>query len=65
MRQLKHTDLQPSRIAKDEGDVRSLVSMLDGSSMNPFLGSQQDLFCLSSDKLATPKIERDLLQAEA
>ena len=61
----KHTDLQLSRIAKDEADVKSLVSMLDGSWINPFLRSQQDLLCLSSDKLATPEIERDLLQAEA
>ena len=76
MRQLKHmlhlstlkskdTDLQPSRIAKDEADVKSLVAMLDGSWINPFLGFQQDLLCLSSGKLATPEIERDLLQAEA
>ena len=61
----KHTDLQPSRIAKDEADVKSIVSMLDGSWINPFLGSQQHLLCLSSGKLATPEIERDLLQAEA
>ena len=61
----KHTDLQLSRIAKDEADVKSLVSMLDGSWINPSLRSQQDPLCLSSDKLATPEIERDLLQAEA
>jgi len=65
IRQLKHTDLQPSRIAKDEADVKSLESMLNGSWINPFLGSQQDLLCLLSGKLATPEIERDLLQAEA
>ena len=39
--------------------------MLDGSWINPFLRSQQDLLCLSNGKLATPEIERDLLQAEA
>ena len=61
----KHTDLQPSRIAKDEADVKSLTSMLDGSWINPFLGSQQDLLCLLSGKLASPETERDLLQAEA
>lgn len=60
----KHTDLQPRRIAKDEADVNSLVSMLDESWINPFEGAQQDLVCLSTGKLATPEIEQDVLQAE-
>ena len=50
----KLSDFQPSRIAKDEADVKSLVSIVDGSWINPFLGSQRDPVCLSSGKLATP-----------
>ena len=61
----QHTDLQVSRIARDEEDVKSLMSMLEGSWINPFKGEQQDLVCLSTSKLVTPEIEKDLLQAEA
>ena len=39
--------------------------MLEGSSINPFKGEQQDLVCLSTGKLVTPEMEKDLLQAEA
>ena len=41
------------------------MSMLEGSWINPFKGEQQDLVCLSTGKLATPEIEKDLLQPEA
>ena len=52
-------------MAKDEEDVKSLMSLLEGSWINPFKGEQQDLVCLSTGKLATPEVEKDLLQAEA
>ena len=39
--------------------------MLEGSWINPFKSEQQDLVCLSTGKLATPEIEKDLLQPEA
>ena len=61
----QHTDLQASRIARDEEDVKSSMSMLEGSWINPFKGVQQDPVCLSSGKIATPETEKDLLQAEA
>ena len=61
----RHTDLRASRIARDEEDVQSLMSMLEVSWINPFKGEQQDLVCLSTGTLATPEIEKDLLQAEA
>lgn len=38
--------------------------MLERSWINPFKGEKQDLVCLSTGKRATPKIEKDLLQAE-
>lgn len=60
----QHTDLQPSRIARDEADVKLLLSMLEGSWINPFQSDQQDLVCLSTGKLATPEIEKDLIQAK-
>ena len=62
---IQHTDLQASRIARDEEDVKSLMSMLEGTWINPFKGEQQDLACLSTGKLVTSEIEKDLLQAVA
>ena len=38
--------------------------MLEGSWINPSKGEEQDLVCLSSGKLVTPEIEKDL-QLEA
>ena len=51
---LRHTDLQASRIKRDEGDVKLMMSMLEGSWINPLKGEEQDLICLSTSKLATP-----------
>ena len=62
---VQHTDLQTSRIRRDEDDVKLIMSMLEGSWINPFKGAEQDLVCLSSGKLPTPEIKEDLLQAEA
>ena len=61
----QHTHLQASRIARDEEDVKLFMSVLEGSWINPVKGAQQDLVCLSTSKLVTPQIEKDLLQAEA
>ncbi len=52
-------------MARDEKDVKSLMSLLEGSWINPFKGEQQDLVGLFTGKLATPEVEKDLLQAEA
>ena len=64
---VQYTDLQASPIKRDEDDVNSMMSMLEGSWFNPskIKGEGQDLVCLSTGKLATPEIEKDLLQAEA
>ena len=62
---VQHTDLQASRIKRDEDDVKLMMSMLEGSWINPFKSEEQDLVCISTGKLATPEIENDLLQAEA
>ena len=60
----QHTDLQKTRIVRDEMDVRSLVVMLQ-SHWSHFSNVQQDLVCLSTGKVAPPKIQQDLLTAKA
>ncbi|XP_035674790.1 uncharacterized protein LOC118414705 [Branchiostoma floridae] len=60
----EHTDLQSSRIARDEADVIALVLMLERFWINPFNSEHQDLVCLSTGRFATPKIEKDLLNAK-
>ena len=60
-----HNDLQSTRIVRDGTDVKSLVSMLQSHWLDPFSGAQQDLVCLSTEKVAPPKIQQDLLGAEA
>ena len=61
----QHTDLQKTRIVRDEMDVKSLVEMLPSHWLDPFSNVQQDLVCLSTGKVAPPKIQQDLLTAEA
>ena len=60
-----HTDLQKTRIARDEADVKSLIAMLESNWINPFSAKQQDLVCLFTGKVATQKIEEGLLGAKA
>ena len=52
-------------MTREEENVKLLMSMLDESWMNPFKGEQQDLVCLSTGKLATPEIQKALIQAQA
>lgn len=60
----QHTDLQPSRILRDEADVKAVMSVLEESWINPFKRETQDLVCLSTGKLATQEIEEDLIRAQ-
>ena len=60
-----HTDLQSTRIVRDETDVKSLVAMLQSHWLDPFRSVQQDLVCLSTGKVAPPKIQQYLLAAKA
>ena len=57
-----HNDLQKSRIAKEESDVKSLLETISNW-INPFELGEKDLVCLSSGKAATEKLGPDLLQA--
>ena len=43
----------------------SLVAMLQSHWLDPFTSVQQDLVCLSTGKVAPPKIQQDLLTAKA
>ena len=58
-----HNDLQKGRIARDEADIQSLLSTLEGW-VNPFLRQGQDLICLSTGKMTTEDVAHDLLQAK-
>ena len=60
----QHKDLQPTRIARDDNDVKSIISVLQNTWLNPFNPDLQDLVCLSTGKVATPDVEHDLLQAK-
>ena len=62
---VQHTDLQASRMGRDDDDAKLMMSMLEGIWINPFKGEEQDLVCLCNGKLATPEIEKDRLQADA
>ena len=57
-----HTDLQQSRIAKDEQDVKAMVDLIESNWTNPF-SSDQPLSSISTGAIATPDIECDLRRA--
>ena len=59
----QHKDLQPIRITRDETDVKSIISILQNTWLNPFNPDLQHLVCLSTGKVATPDVEHNLLQA--
>ena len=58
-----HNDLQKSRIARDETDVQSLRTTMEGW-VNLFRGDMQDLICLSTGKMTSEDVAGDLLQAK-
>ena len=60
-----HTDLQSTRIVRDETDVKSLVAMLQSPWLEPFSTVQQDPVCISTGKVAPAKIQQDLPAAKA
>ena len=53
------------RIARDEADVKSLITMLESNWINPFSSEKKDLLRLSTWKVATKKIEEDLLNTKS
>ena len=61
---LSHTDLQHSRIKRDESDVTSMVDLLENSWSNPFHQDPSDLINLSTGAVATPEISNDIFKAQ-
>ena len=57
-----HDDLLPSRIQGDQSDVQTVQGTITSLFVHPF--SELQLVGLSSDIVATEKIESDLLEAE-
>ena len=60
---LKHHDLGPSRIRKDELAVQSLVNLMDKEWINPFGSDPMGLTSLSTDTAVPPDVVSDLLKA--
>ena len=60
---LGHTDLQTSRIKRDESDVTAIEDMLENNWTNPFSTQPSDLVNISTGAAATPAITKDLLSA--
>lgn len=58
---LHHTELQHSRIERDEEDVSAVVNVLQGW-VNPFSGSQ-DIISLSTARVAPTELSSDLMKA--
>ena len=56
---VQHTDLQASRIRRDEDDVKLMMLMLQGSWINLFKGGEQDLVCLFEVKLPSSHLEKE------
>ena len=60
---LKHHDLGPSRIRKDELAVQSLVDLMDKEWINPFSSDPMELTSLSTGTAVPPDVASDLLKA--
>ena len=60
---VNHADLQQPRIIKDERDVKSLQDLVENNWINPFTGEHDNLLSLSTGKVATADVEKDLLGA--
>ncbi|KAK3746534.1 hypothetical protein QZH41_007378 [Actinostola sp. cb2023] len=58
-----HTDLQGTRITRDEEDVKSLVDLLENTWINPFDPDTQELVSISTGKVAPPEVQEHLLLA--
>ena len=57
----KHTDLEKTRIKRDESDVASMVDLLVNNSTNPFGNYPSDLVIISTGTVASLDVSTDLL----
>ena len=60
--EIDHVDVQQSRIAKDEQDVKAMFDLLESNWTNPF-SSYQPLLSISTGATVSPGVERDLSRA--
>lgn len=60
---LKHPDLYPSRITKDQNDVRAIKSIITSTFINPFEG--KELISLTSGLSPSDEVISDLLSAKS
>ena len=60
---LKHHNLGPSRIRKDELAMQSLVDLMDKEWINPFGSDPMELTSLSTGTAVPPNVASDLLKA--
>ncbi len=59
----KHTDLEKTRIKRDESDVASMVDLLENNWTNPFVNDPSDLVSIATGTVASPDVSTDLLAA--
>ena len=59
----KHTDLEKTRIKRDESDVASIVDFSENNWTNPFGNDPSDLVSISTGTVASPDVSTDLLAA--
>ena len=59
----KHTDLEKTRIKRDESDVASMVDLLENNWTNPFGNDPSDLVSISTETVPSPDVSTDLLAA--
>ena len=58
-----HTDIEKTRIKRDESDVASVVDLLENNWTNPFGNDPPDLMSISTGTIASPGVSTDLLAA--
>lgn len=54
------SELKPSRIRKDHENLKDIMSEVEGT-RNPFVASDDNLYCLSTGKAASDSVKNDLL----
>ena len=59
----KHSDLEKTRIKRDESDVASMVDLLENNWTNPFGNDLSELVSIYTGAVASPDISTDLLAA--
>ncbi|KAG1714189.1 hypothetical protein GQR58_001816 [Nymphon striatum] len=59
----KHTDLEKTRIKRDELDVASMVDLLENNWTKPFGKDPSDLVCISTETVASTEVTTDMVSA--